>query len=97
MNLSVLLDQYRNSPRLFQLADRLSFADLTPTLPQGEGEKQKIFLKNLRGSSAEFVVSSVFMHERSAALNHLVVLNDAEEAAYFQNTVENLTNALDIF
>ena len=97
MNLSVLLDQYRNSPRLFQLADRLSFVDLSPTLSQGEGEKQKIFLKNLQGSSAEFVVSSVFMHERSAALNHLVVLNDAEEAAYFQNTVENLTNALDIF
>lgn len=86
MNLSVLLEQYRNSPRLFQLADRLSFAD-----------KQKIFLKNLQGSSAEFVVSSVFMHERSAALNHLVVLNDAEEAAYFHNTLENLTNALDIF
>src|SRR6187551_452730 len=86
MNLSVLLDQYRNSPRLFQLADRLSFVDT-----------QKIFLKNLQGSSAEFVVSSVFMHERSATLNHLVVLNDAEEAAYFQNTVENLTNALDIF
>lgn len=86
MNLSVLLDQYRNSPRLFQLADRLSFVDT-----------QKIFLKNLHGSSAEFVVSSVFMHEQSAALNHLVVLNDAEEAAYFQNTVENLTNALDIF
>src|SRR6476469_543885 len=97
MNLSVLLDQYRNSPRLFQLADRLSFVDLSPPLSQGEGEKQKIFLKNLQGSSAEFVVSSVFMHERSAALNHLVVLNDAEEAAYFQNTVENLTNALDIF
>src|SRR5215831_6988275 len=86
MNLSVLLDQYRNSPRLFQLANRLSFADT-----------QKIFLKNLQGSSAEFVVSSVFMHEKSAVLNHLVVLNDAEEAAYFQNTVENLTNALDIF
>lgn len=80
------MDQYRNSPRLFQLADRLSFADT-----------QKIFLKNLQGSSAEFVVSSVFMHENASQLNHLVVLNDAEEAAYFHNTVENLTNALDIF
>lgn len=104
MNLSVLLEQYRNSPRLFQLANRLSFANLTPALPtdrdkfsKEEEEKQKIFLKNLQGSCAEFVVSSVFMHEQSATLNHLVVLNDAEEAAYFQNTVENLTNALDIF
>jgi transcription-repair coupling factor (superfamily II helicase) len=86
MNLSVLLEQYQNSPRLFQLADRLSFAD-----------PQKIFLKNLRGSSAEFVVSNIFMHSQCQQLNHLVVLNDAEEAAYFHNTIENLTNALDLF
>ncbi len=86
MNLNVLLEQYQNSPRLFQLADRLSFA-----------ETQKIFLKNLQGSSSEFVVGSVFMHPNCQQLNHLVVLNDAEEAAYFHNTLENLTNALDLF
>ena len=86
MNLSALMEQYQNSPRLFQLADRLTYADT-----------QKIFLKNLLGSSAEFVVSSVFMHKHCQQLNHLVVLNDAEEAAYFHNTLENLTNALDLF
>ena len=86
MNLSVLSEQYQNSPRLFQLADRLSFADT-----------QKIFLKNLRGSSAEFVVSNIFSHPKCSHLNHLVVLNDAEDAAYFHNTVENLTDALDLF
>ena len=86
MNLSVLSEQYQNSPRLFQLADRLSFADT-----------QKIFLKNLRGSSAEFVVSNIFSHSKCSQLNHLVVLNDAEDAAYFHNTVENLTDALDLF
>ena len=86
MNLSALMEQYQNSPRLFQLADRLTYADT-----------QKIFLKNLLGSSAEFVVSSVFMHKNCQELNHLVVLNDAEEAAYFHNTLENLTNALDLF
>ncbi len=86
MNLSVLLDLYKNSPLLFQLADRLSFAD-----------PQKIFLKNLRGSSSEFVVSSIFTHPNCQELNHLVVLNDAEDAAYFHNTVENLTDALDLF
>jgi hypothetical protein len=57
----------------------------------------KIILKNLQGSSSEFVVSSVFMHPNCQHLNHLVVLNDAEEAAYFHNTLENLTNALDLF
>jgi len=86
MNLQVLLDKYQKDTRLFQLADMLSFA-----LPQ------KIFLKNLQGSSAEFVVASVFTHPNTAGLNHLVVLNDAEEAAYFHNTLENLTEALDLF
>lgn len=86
INLNELLEQYQNSPRLFQLADRLSFADT-----------QKIYLKNLNGSSSEFVVSSVFMHPNCQQLNHLVVLNDAEEAAYFHNTLENLTHALDLF
>ena len=84
MNLGTLLAQYQNDPRLFQLADRLSFAD-----------PQRIFLKNLQGSSTEFIVSAVF--QRDQQLNHLVVLNDPEEAAYFLNTLESLTQALDIF
>jgi len=86
MNLQVLLDKYQQNSRLFQLAERLLFAD-----------KQKIFLKNLQGSSAEFVVTAVFTHPKTETLNHLVVLSDAEEAAYFHNTLENLTNALDLF
>lgn len=92
MNIGALLEKYQNSPRLFQLADRLSIADRLP-----ENDLQKIFLRNLQGSSAEFIVAGVFMHERCQQLNHLVVLNDAEEAAYFQNTLENLTEALDLF
>lgn len=86
MNLSELLEKYQQNPRLFQLADRLTFADT-----------QHIFLKNLQGSSAEFIVTGVFTHSSTQQLNHLVVLNDAEEAAYFHNTLENLTNALDLF
>lgn len=86
MNLNVLLEQYQNNPRLFQLTDKLSFA-----------QPQRIFLKNLQGSSTEFVVSAVFSHPSSSSLNHVLVLNDAEEAAYFHNTLENLTQALDLF
>lgn len=86
MSVGDLLEKYNQSPRLFQLADKLSFA-----------KPQKIYLKDLQGSSAEFVVSSIFSRKDCALLNHLVVLNDAEEAAYFQNTVENLTSALDLF
>src|SRR5436853_247250 len=86
MSVQDLLLQYQNTPRLFQLADRFSFA-----------QPQKIYLKNLQGSSSQFVVASVFTHPSCSQLNHLVVLNDAEEAAYFHNTLESLTNALDIF
>lgn len=86
MSVQGLLEKYQSSPRLFQLTDRLSFADT-----------QRIFLKNLSGSSAEFVVASVFSHSQTQNLNHIIVLNDAEEAAYFHNTIENLTSALDLF
>ena len=86
MSVQDLLLQYQSTPRLFQLVDRLSFS--TPG---------KIYLKNLQGSSSQFVVAATFLHPACAQLNHLVILNDAEEAAYFHNTLESLTQALDIF
>jgi len=86
MSVQDLLLQYQNTPRLFQLADRLSFS-----------HPQKIYLKNLQGSSSQFVVSSIFTHPSCSQLNHLIILNDAEQAAYFHNTLESLTKALDIF
>lgn len=108
MNLGELIEKYQNSPRLKQLADRLSMP-----LYVSEGSEavpEKIFLQNLHGSSAEFILSALFMNRSSfpplgdGGKNggsggglHLVIVNDAEEAAYFHNTVENLTNALDIF
>lgn len=81
-----LLQQYQNTPRLFQLADKLSFAD-----------PQRIYLENLHGSASQFITAAVFQHPSSSQLNHLIILNDAEEAAYFHNTLENLTEALDLF
>src|SRR4029078_7906865 len=47
--------------------------------------------------ASQFVVSAVVNHPVTAQLNHLIILRDAEEAAYFHNTLENLTKALDIF
>jgi transcription-repair coupling factor (superfamily II helicase) len=86
MSVKDLLKQYQDTPRLFQLTDRLSFA-----------QPPKIYLKNLQGSSSQFVVAATFLHPSCAQLNHLIILKDAEEAAYFHNTLENLTEALDIF
>ena len=85
MNLSVLQQKYQSSPHLKQLVDRLS-------IPQ-----TNTYLKNLQGSSPEFIVSAVFANEQANSINHLVVLNDEEDAAYFHNSVENLTQALDLF
>ena len=86
MNLQHLTDKFQNNPRLFQLADRLTFS-----------QPQRIYLKNLHGSSIEFNLSAIFSHKATEGLNHLIILNDAEEAAYFHNTLESLTNALDLF
>ncbi|RYY49730.1 MAG: transcription-repair coupling factor [Chitinophagaceae bacterium] len=86
MNLDVLMNFYRNDPRCFQIVDRISLS-----------KPQHLHLKGLAGSASQFVLSAAFNHAISGQLNHLVILRDAEEAAYFHNTVENITNALDIF
>jgi transcription-repair coupling factor (superfamily II helicase) len=86
MSVQVLLEKYAQSPRLFQLADKLSFA-----------QPQRIYAKNMHGSSSAFVAASLFLHPSCSQLNHVFVLNDAEEAAYFHNSLENLTQALNIF
>ncbi len=62
MSVPVLLNSYKSSPRLFQLADKLSFA-----------QPQKIALKNLRGSSPQFILAAILQHEACATLNHLVI------------------------
>jgi len=86
MSVQALLESYQQSPRLFTLADRLSFS-----------QTQKIVLKNLRGSTSQFVAAAAFLHPSCSQLNHVFVCNDAEDAAYFHNTLENLTQALNIF
>jgi transcription-repair coupling factor (superfamily II helicase) len=58
---------------------------------------QHLHLQGLQGSAFEFLLAAVHSYEILSQTNHLVILRDAEEAAYFQNTVENITNALDVF
>lgn len=86
MNLQDLREKYLSSQRVFELVNKLSFS-----------KPSRTYLKTLRGSAPEFVISSIFLHPAGSQINHIIVLNDAEEAAYFQNTLENLTNALDLF
>lgn len=86
MNLELLLDKYQQDPRLFQLADRLTMS-----------QPQQLVLKNLCGSAPECLLTAILKNGISEQLNHVLILNDAEEAAYFHNTLENLTGALDLF
>jgi transcription-repair coupling factor (superfamily II helicase) len=86
MNLDVLLNFYKNDPRCFQIANRTTLS-----------EPQHLLLTGLEGSTLEFIVAALHSNEYLSQTNHLVILRDAEEAAYFHNTIENITNALDIF
>lgn len=86
MNVADLLGKWKASPQVFNLADRLSFA-----------QPESIYAKNLQGSASDFVAAAIFLHPSCSQLNHIFVCNDAEEAAYFHNTLENLTQALNIF
>ncbi len=53
-----------------------------------EGEQSAIFLKGLIGSSRALIIAGIFEH--SGKQQHLVVLPDKEQAAYFYNDLENL-------
>jgi transcription-repair coupling factor (superfamily II helicase) len=83
MNLQTLLGFYLNDNRLKQIAAGLS-------LPE---PKMRFRLRNLKGASVNFLATAVWQQSN---LNHVFVLNDREEAAYFHNDLESLTNALDI-
>ncbi len=85
-SLDELLQHYQQSPLLFKLADRLTMSG-----------PQQITLKNLQGSAPAFTLSGIFNHPSCAQLNHVVVCEDAETAAYMHNSLENITNALNIF
>jgi transcription-repair coupling factor (superfamily II helicase) len=85
MNLQALMERYSSNPRVFQIADRITMS-----------QPQTITLTNLRGSSSQFIFSAVFQHATTSQLNHLIICEDAEHAAYVHNTIENLTHALDV-
>jgi len=83
MNLNVLQDNYLNDFHVKQIVAALS-------LPN---ELISIYIDNLKGSSLPFIATAIWQQTN---LNHLFILQDKEEAAYFHNDLEHLTNALDI-
>ena len=90
MNEQSLFERFHNSPLLNNLADRIAMSKL-------ENKPFQAFLQNLNGSAAAFVLQTIFTHSKTAHFNHIIVLNDAEEAAYFFNSIESVTEAMDLF
>jgi len=86
MNLEFLIESYTRSPRILEIADKI-------VLP---GSK-KISCTKLAGSFSSFLFSSLYRNPHLQAFNHIIVLEDAEEAAYFHNDVEQLINPVDLF
>jgi len=90
MNEQSLFERLEQSPLLNNLADKIAMSS-------GKENPLQVFLQNLNGSSAAFVLQSIFSNPKTKHLNHIVVLNDAEESAYFFNSIESVTEALDLF
>jgi transcription-repair coupling factor (superfamily II helicase) len=83
MNLEVLQGLYQNDIRIKQIA-------AGSALP---GHKMRVYLDNLRGSSVNFIAAALWQLTNN---NHVFILNDREEAAYFHNDIEHLTKGLDV-
>ncbi|MGH2645472.1 MAG: transcription-repair coupling factor, partial [Chitinophagaceae bacterium] len=82
-NLNTLLDACREDDRLKTLTDRLAIS-----------APLNLTLQGLTGTSTAIISGALW---NNTDYNHVFILNDREEAAYFQNDLENILHALDIF
>lgn len=85
MNLHTLTNLYGNEIRIKEIAAGIS-------LPQSA---LRLSLANIFGTRLPFLAHAVW---QQSDVNHVFVLNDREDAAYFHNDMENISGgALDIF
>ncbi|WP_343667054.1 transcription-repair coupling factor [Chitinophaga sp.] len=84
MNIQAVLQLYQRDTRLQQLVKGIHLSD-----------PQYFQLTGLTGSTPTFIAAGAW--ELAPSVNHLFILNDKEEAAYFHNDLEQLSQALDIF
>jgi transcription-repair coupling factor (superfamily II helicase) len=86
MNLQFLLEKYQQNSRISSIAASI-------LLPK----PSKVGVSKVSGSFASFLFSSLYLREDLQKFNHLIILEDAEEAAYFHNDLEQLINPVDLF
>jgi transcription-repair coupling factor (superfamily II helicase) len=84
MNIQAVLQLYQRDSRLQQLVKGIHLS-----------QPQYFQLTGLTGSATTFVAAGAW--ELASSVNHLFILNDREEAAYFHNDLESITQALDVF
>lgn len=85
MNLQTLTNLYGNEIRIKEIAAGISLPE--PQL--------RLSLENIFGTRLPFLAHAVW---QQSTVNHVFVLNDREDAAYFHNDFENISNgALEIF
>lgn len=89
MNAETWLHLFSSDSRCKQLAEGIAASN--PLQPA------RIHLQGLAGSMPEALLAGALTHPSLAHSNHLIILRDAEEAAYFHNTLEQITHALDLF
>jgi len=77
MNLDELLKKYADDNRILTISDRLTMSDAIYAPPPAP-----LHLSGLHGSSREFVFTAFMNLPEAAKWNHVLVLRDAEEAAY---------------
>src|SRR5690606_37951046 len=85
MNLQVLQEMYQNDNRIQKIADSFSIFSMPAS--------KRLSLAGLAGSSIAFIATAIW---KQSDCNHLFILNDKEEAAYFHNDLEQLTQAIDL-
>ncbi len=92
MNQEALKNFYEDDPRCLQIAAGLAWPGVNaPTPNQGT----QTALTGLWGSADTFVFAACAA--RSKTFNHIIIVNEAEDAAYFHNTLESITGELDLF
>lgn len=84
MNLQSITGIYANDIHVKEIAAGISLRE----------PKLRVNIKNLIGSNFTFLSHAVW---KTAQSNHVFVLPDKEQAAYFQNDFEHISDALDIF
>lgn len=82
MKIDDILSAYQNHPDLKALGDQLK-----------KTESEKFLVKGMVGSQSAFLVAAIYRHTQR---NVVIILNDKEEALYFQNDLKTLMPQKDI-